>query len=286
CPWREVFLEQKLRGVGNWLKQTGWPDAIRPEPVLHERADATLRINRVGNHRQYHDENHRNNFQKRCTNEKIIHCRSYRPGGRFFSASSISPALGSTGGGGDFFSSITAKPRSPILLKVRAMNCGISVLIWRNTSSIVKSRLLPPSAWRRSRKISQSSRAFPGGRTARFKRCNRPSPLIIEPRFSAKPDAGKRTVACSLAGLDNMSITTNAGRLVNCSEEIPIVAGFSPNTSSTLIARDFTASAIAESFPPGSESSPRIIRAPAVFGFRSLLSKMPSPSPKRGTMSM
>src|SRR5205814_1292951 len=73
--------------------------------------------------------------------------------------------------------------------------------------------LLPPSAWSRSRKISQSSRAFPGGRTARFNRCKRPSPLIIEPRFSAKPDAGRRTVAYSLAAFDKMSIVTSAEQL-------------------------------------------------------------------------
>ena len=146
--------------------------------------------------------------------------------------------------------------------------------------------LLPPSAWSRSRKISQSSRAFPGGRTARFNRCKRPLPLIIEPRFSANPEAGKRTVACSLAAFDKISIATNADMFVSCSAEIPSFNGFSPSASSTLISPDRTPWAIAESFAPGPSSNPRINRAPVAFGLRSLLSKMSSPSPKRGTMSM
>ncbi len=68
----------------------------------------------------------------------------------------------------------------------------------------------PEHAWIRSRKISQSSRAWPGARTARLRRCKRPSPLIIDPRFSAKARDGSTTVACSVAAFERISITMKA----------------------------------------------------------------------------
>jgi len=67
---------------------------------------------------------------------------------------------------------------------------------------------------------------------------------------------------------------------------MPSLVGFSPSASSALIAPEFTALAMAESFAPGSFSNSKINRAPVVFGFRSPLNKISSLSPRRGTMSM
>ena len=171
-------------------------------------------------------------------------------------------------------------PRSPILLRLNPANCGIVSLIRRKISSIDGSESPPPISLSKSRKISQSSRAFPGGRTARFNRCKRPLPLIIEPRFSAKPQAGRATVAFSIASFDKIFIAINAGSCASCSAGMPKCIVFSFKITSALICPDFTASAIAISFAPGSDVDPRIKRAPFVFGLRSSLSRMSSPGPK------
>jgi len=55
---------------------------------------------------------------------------------------------------------------------------------------------------------------------------------------------------------------------------------------SARICPDFTPSAIADNFAPGSESNSSKRRAPFAFGLRSSLSKISSPGPRRGTMSM
>src|SRR5207248_898700 len=100
-------------------------------------------------------------------------------------------------------------PRSPILLNVNPANCGTVSLIRRKTSSMERRESPPPIAWSKSRKISQSSRALPGGRTARFSRCSRPLPLTIEPRFSANPHPGRSTVAFSVASFGKTFIMIN-----------------------------------------------------------------------------
>src|SRR5206468_3308441 len=136
---REIFFQQKLRSIGDRLKKAGRADTIRAEAVLNERADATLRVNRVGNHRQNHNENHSDDFQKRRADKKIIHLSilRYRPAGRLSSAFSMSLASGSIGGRGDSSSFVTFTPKSPILFKVNPASSGISALICRKTSSIV-----------------------------------------------------------------------------------------------------------------------------------------------------
>ena len=144
----------------------------------------------------------------------------------------------------------------------------------------------PPTAWSRSRRISQSSRAFPGGRAARFNRCKRPLPLIIEPRFSAKPHAGRTTVAFCVASCAKIFMTMNTGSWASCSTGMPRCIAFSFNITNALISPDFTASAIAISLAPGSDVDPRIKRAPFVFGLRSSLSRMSSPGSRRGTISI
>src|SRR5437762_2862438 len=144
----------------------------------------------------------------------------------------------------------------------------------------------PEHAWIRSRKISQSSRAAPGARTARLRRCKRPSPLTIEPRFSAKPHAGNTTVACSVAAFERMSITMKAGRFASFSGVTPNLIGFSPRATSAFAFPEFTAFAIVPSLAPGPEFKCKIKCAPLVFGLRSVLNRMSSPGPVRGTMSI
>src|SRR5207244_10667644 len=94
---------------------------------------------------------------------------------------------------------ITFTPRSPILLKLKPASGGSDSAICRNTSSIEPRPLLPVNSCRRSRKISQSSHACPGGGTARFNRCKRPRPVIIEPRLSAYVEEGRIAVAWAAA---------------------------------------------------------------------------------------
>ena len=132
----------------------------------------------------------------------------------------------------------------------------------------------------------RSSRALPGGRTARFNRCNRPLPFTIEPRFSAKPHAGRTTVAFSVASFGKIFMAINAGSWASCSTGMPKCIAFSLKIASALICPDLTASAIDMSFAPGSDSEPRMSRAPLVFGLRSSLSKMSSPGPRLGTISI
>ena len=144
----------------------------------------------------------------------------------------------------------------------------------------------PPSAWSRSRKISQSSRAWPGGRVARLSRCSRPLPLIIEPRFSAKPNEGSTTVAFFVASFGKVFMTTKAGICASSSTDKPRCIGFSFKITNALIPPDLTALAMITSFAPGAELEPRINRAPFVFGLRSSLSKMSSACPRLGTISI
>ena len=121
---------------------------------------------------------------------------------------------------------------------------------------------------------------------ARFKRCNRPLPLIIDPRFSAKPHAGRTTVALLVASFGRMFITINARNAASCSTDKPRCIAFSFKITSALICPDLTASAMVTSFAPGSELVPRISRAPFVFGLRSALNRMASPAPRLGTISI
>ena len=99
---------------------------------------------------------------------------------------------GSPGGPGDLSRSSTCTPRSPIRLNVRPANSGTASLICaKNIFDRVDAVPHRKAPGLRSRRISQSSRAWPGPRTARLSRCRRPLPLIIDPRFSAKPNDGR-----------------------------------------------------------------------------------------------
>src|SRR6266566_7268634 len=100
----------------------------------------------------------------------------------------------------------------------------------------------PEHAWVRSRKIFQSSRAAPGARTARLRRCKRPSPLTIEPRFSAKANEGSTTVAYSVAAFDRIFITTKVERVSSCSAEIHKRIGFSQRVINHFTSPDLTQS--------------------------------------------
>ena len=108
----------------------------------------------------------------------------------------------------------------------------------------------------------------------------------MEPRFSAKPHAGKTTLAFSVAALRKIFITISAGSRASSSTDRPKCIAFSFKITSALISPDLTASAIAMSFAPGAEREPRISRTPFVFGLRSLLNKILSPRPRLGTISM
>jgi hypothetical protein len=60
-PWSEVFLQQKLGGVGDRLKQPRRTDPIGSEAVLDQRADSTLCIDGVI-HDAEHDGEKRDDF--------------------------------------------------------------------------------------------------------------------------------------------------------------------------------------------------------------------------------
>src|SRR5207302_3462654 len=216
--------------VGDWLKQTGRPDPIRSETVLNQRADSSLGINGVRNHRQNNEKNDANDFQQGNQNKgnHRIHFTACS-GGR----SKNSSSLGSPGGEGVAELSgvaITFTPRSPILLKLKPASGGIDSAICRKTSSNEPRPSLPVHSCRRSGKISQSSRACPGGRTARFNRCKRPRPLIIEPRFSAYAAEGRIAVAWAVAALRKIFMVMKEGSFFSCSTVIPNSVGSSPST--------------------------------------------------------
>jgi hypothetical protein len=97
--------------------------------------------------------------------------------------------------------------------------------------------------------------------------------LTIEPRFSAKPQAGRTTLAFSVAAFGKVFITMRAGSRASSSTDRPRCIAFSFKTTSALIPPDLTALAIAMSLAPGSDLEARISRAPFVFGLRSSLNK-------------
>src|SRR5207302_11396753 len=312
---RKIFFQQQLEHVRNGLEKTGGPNAVRTQPILNKRADPPLGVNGVRNHEQDHPEKNRD-LQQRRDDEKPIHggyqfyrrgavcasaCRVIDSAGLAYARSKsertlrraawtaiacsiASSSLGCVAGSSSIFKMCT--PRSPILLRLNPANCGTVSLIRRKTSSIERSESPPPTAWSRSRKISQSSRALPGGRTARFSRCSRPLPLTIEPRFSANPHPGRSTVAFSVASFGKTFIMINTGSCASSSTGMPKCIVFSFRITSALILPLLTASAIASRFAPGSDFDPRMSRAPFVFGLRSSLSRMLSPGSRRGTMSI
>ena len=141
----------------------------------------------------------------------------------------------------------------------------------------IRHRRLPGS--NRARFPNRRARV-PAARTARFSRCNRPLPLIIEPRFSAKAARGQndRSLFRSPRSTKYSSRSTQ-GVAPSCSTGMPNLHRiFSENRRSALIWPDFTASDNLEQFCARAQSStPRISRAPFVFGLRSSLSRMSSP---------
>ena len=62
-------------------------------------------------------------------------------------------------------------------------------------------------------------------------------PLIIEPRFSAKANDGRTTVAFCVAIFDKMPIATKAGSAESSAAVNPISLGSSPSATSALTRR-------------------------------------------------
>ncbi len=69
----EIFFQQQLEHICDGLEQTGWAHAIRSQPILNKRADATLSVNRIRNHRQNYEKQNAKDFQKRREDEERIH---------------------------------------------------------------------------------------------------------------------------------------------------------------------------------------------------------------------
>ena len=93
-------------------------------------------------------------------------------------------------------------------------------------------------------------------------------------------------MAWAVAALRKILMEMKEGSFFSCSTVIPNSVGSSPSTISALMRPSATLAAIASRFAPVLPSNPRIIFAPFVFGLRSWLSKMSSPSPFLGTISM
>ena len=137
--------------------------------------------------------------------------------------------------------------------------------------------------WIKSRRISQSSRASPGGWMARLSRWSRPVLLIIEPRFSAKPAPGSTTCASFVVALGRMFIATINFAFAISGPSTSVAS--SPSTMSAFTRLVFSPLEISARRDPGSAEVTPSSLAPAVFGLRSVLSKISSPSPVRGTIS-
>ena len=205
-----------------WNK-SGRSDAIRPEPILDERADPALRVNAVGNHREDDQKDDREDLQQRGKDQKShvqseriaeeLSERAHRSNARAQRSSpepgpliiaDVSPVrasrtfsrAGSPGGPGDSstIQHLHAEIADPAQGQAGEFRHRLAHLP-KDIFDRVDAVLAAESAWIRSRRISQSSRAWPGPRTARLSRCRRPLPLIIEPRFSAKPNDGRTALA-------------------------------------------------------------------------------------------
>ena len=90
-------------------------------------------------------------------------------------AAAIGEAKGALPGLDLALPSRASAPASPGSISSIRAKCGCAATrAWRNASRLSKGRRLPRTS-DSARRIAQSSRASPGGNTARFARCTRPS---------------------------------------------------------------------------------------------------------------
>ena len=140
---------------------------------------------------------------------------------------------------------MTCTPRSPILLKLKPGEFAES------PRSFARKLLRSCRCRSAGAGLDQIAQNFPivarlpGGRTARFSRCRRPLPLIIEPRFSAKPNEGKTAVAQRVASFCENIHDDECRELRRAVRPMmPSSSGFSPRAISALIWPDAIASSI------------------------------------------
>ena len=167
---------------------------------------------------------------------------------------------GSPGGSALRSTFITCTPRSPILLKLRAARipAPIALICAEDIFDRVDAVLAGVC-------LDQIAQNFPivarlaGRRTARLRRCSRPLPLIIEPRFSAKPNGGQNRASRKRVDCirEDVHQRCKAGSLRELFGRDPAASsGFSPNEISALIwPRQIASSICWQDCAPGSRDS-------------------------------